>query len=58
MKAKKYILSLITIYLCYFTHGMQVLMLSQNKIQFYEKWGYTDPSAGAAAVSMAITALG
>jgi MFS family permease len=58
MRAKKYILSLATVYMCYFTHGIQAIILSQNAIYFYEKWGYTDPSAGAAAVSIAITATG
>lgn len=58
MKAKKYIMSLVTVYLCYFTHGMQALILSQNANYFIEKWGYTDATAGAAAVSLAITATG
>ncbi len=58
MKAKKYLLSLVTVYLCYFTHGMQALILSQNKTQFFTQWGYTDAVAGAAAVSLAITATG
>ncbi len=58
MRSKKYLLSLITVYLCYFTHGMQALMLSQNKVSFYEQWGYADATAGAAAVSLAITATG
>lgn len=58
MRAKKYILSLLTVYLCYFTHGMQSIILSQNQVYFYTKWGYTDASEGAAAVSLAITAYG
>lgn len=58
MKAKKYLLSLITVYLCYFTHGMQAIILSQNKEQFFTQWGYADAVAGAAAVSLAITATG
>ena len=58
MRSKKYIMSLVTTYLCYFTHGMQALILSQNMPYFYEKWGYTDATAGAAAVSLAITATG
>lgn len=58
MKAKKYLLSLVTVYLCYFTHGMQAIILSQNKTQFFTQWGYTDAVAGAAAVSLAITATG
>lgn len=55
---KKYLLSLVTVYMCYFTHGMQALILSQNKTNFFQQWGYTDVKAGAAAVSMAITAIG
>ncbi len=58
MKEKKYIWSLVTVYMCYFTHGMQAIILSQNKEQFFTQWGYTDATAGAAAVSLAITATG
>lgn len=58
MKAKKYILSLVTVYMCYFTHGIQAIILSQNKVNFFTQWGYTDEVAGAAAVSLAITATG
>ena len=55
---KKYLLSLVTVYMCYFTHGMQALILSQNKTNFFQQWGYSDATAGAAAVSIAITAIG
>ncbi|HBV67563.1 MAG TPA: MFS transporter [Clostridiales bacterium] len=58
MKDRKYILSLVTIYMCYFTHGIQAIILSQNKVNFFTQWGYTDPVAGAQAVSLAITATG
>ena len=58
MKARKYIMSLVTVYLCYFTHGIQAIILAQNKENFYTLWGYTDPAAGSAAVSLAITATG
>lgn len=58
MKAKKYILSLATVYMCYLTHGIQALILSQNQANFYTQWGYVDATAGAAAVSLAITATG
>ncbi|MDD6652037.1 MAG: MFS transporter [Eggerthellales bacterium] len=57
-KVKKYSLALVCVYMCYFTHGIQALVLSQNKVNFYTQWGITDPTAGAAAVSMAITWLG
>lgn len=55
---RKYLLSLITVYLCYFTHGIQAIVLSQNQANFYMQWGYTNPAAGAQAVSLAITATG
>lgn len=58
MKSNKYLLSLVTVYMCYLTHGIQALILSQNQANFYTQWGYTDATAGAAAVSLAITATG
>ena len=58
MKAKKYILSLAMVYMAYFTHGIQAIILSQNQVNFYTQWGYTDAVEGAAAVSLAITATG
>ncbi len=58
MKANKYILSLATVYMCYLTHGIQALILSQSQANFYTQWGYSDAAAGAAAVSLAITATG
>lgn len=58
MKDRKYIWSLITVYMCYFTHGIQAIILAQNQVNFYTQWGYTDPVAGAQAVSLAITATG
>ena len=44
--------------MAYFTHGIQAIILSQNKVNFFTQWGYTDEVAGAAAVSLAITATG
>ena len=58
MKEKKYIMSMAVVYMAYFTHGIQAIILSQNKVNFYTQWGYTDAVAGAAAVSLAITATG
>lgn len=58
MRAKKYILSMAMVYMAYFTHGIQAIILSQNKVYFFTQWGYTDEVAGAAAVSLAITATG
>lgn len=65
MKAKKYILSMATVYMAYLTHGMQALIFSQNQVNFALKWGFdmSDPestayAAGAAAVSTAIAWTG
>ena len=33
-KVKKYSLALVCVYMCYFTHGIQALVLSQNKVNF------------------------
>ena len=46
------------VYMAYFTHGIQAIILSQNQVNFYTQWGYTDAVEGAAAVSLAITATG
>ena len=32
MRAKKYILSMAMVYMAYFTHGIQAIILSQNKV--------------------------
>ncbi len=48
MKSKKYILSLLSVYLVYMTHGIQAIVLSQNLDQFAAQWG-TD-EAGVYAV--------
>ena len=58
MRAKKYILSMAMVYMAYFIHGIQAIILSQNKVNFFTQCGYTDEVAGAAAVSLAITATG
>lgn len=47
-----------TVYMCYLTHGVQAIIFSQNQVNFYTQWGYTDAAAGAAAVSLAITLTG
>ncbi len=57
-KVKHYGFALATVYMCYFTYGIQALILSQNKVNFYTQWGITHPTAGSAAVSMAIAAMG
>ncbi len=65
MKAKKYIWSMVAVYMAYLTHGMQALIFSQNQVAFATKWGFdmSDPTstayaAGAAAVSTAIAWTG
>ena len=57
-QAKKYLFAIATVYMCYFTTGVQQLIFSQNQVNFYTQWGFTDATAGAAAVSMAITWIG
>ena len=42
-KVKHYGFALATVYMCYFTYGIQALILSQNKVNFYTQWGITDP---------------
>ncbi|MGI6590793.1 MAG: MFS transporter [Eggerthellaceae bacterium] len=57
-RAKKYMFAIAVTYMCYLTHGIQAIILSQNQVNFYTQWGYTDATAGAAAVSMAIVWTG
>ena len=57
-RAKKYLFAIATVYMCYLTHGVQAIIFSQNEVNFYTQWGYTDATAGAAAVAMAITWTG
>ena len=47
MKAKKYALSMIAVYMAYLTHGIQALIFSQNKINFATQWGFdmTNPES-------------
>lgn len=56
--AKKYLFAIVTVYMCYLTHGIQAIIFSQNQVDFYTQWGFTDPAAGAAAVSTAIVWTG
>lgn len=57
-QAKKYMFAIATVYMCYLTHGVQAIIFSQNQVNFYTQWGFTDATAGAAAVAMAITWTG
>lgn len=65
MKAKKYLMSIICVYICYLTHGIQAIILSQNNVNFATQWGFdmSDPNsaayaAGLAAVSTAVAWTG
>lgn len=58
MRGKKYLWTLATVYMAYLTHGIQAILLSQNKTSFFTQWGYTDATAGAAAVSAVIAYTG
>lgn len=55
MKASKYIITLICVYLVYLTHGVQAIILSQNLDQFALQWG-TDKAGVYSAI--AYTGLG
>ena len=64
MRAKKYLWSILCVYFCYLTHGIQAIILSQNNVNFAKQWGFnmTDPqsaayAAGLAAVSRACNAF-
>lgn len=65
MRAKKYLWSILCVYFCYLTHGIQAIILSQNNVNFAKQWGFnmTDPqsaayAAGLAAVSTAVAWTG
>ena len=49
-QATKYLFAIATVYMCYLTHGVQAIIFSQNQVNFYTQWGFTDAAAGAAAV--------
>ena len=48
-QATKYLFAIATVYMCYLTHGVQAIIFSQNQVNFYTQWGFTDAAAGAAA---------
>ena len=65
MRAKKYLWSILCVYFCYLTHGIQAIILSQNNVNFAKQWGFNmaDPqsaayAAGLAAVSTAVAWTG
>lgn len=56
MRAKKYLWSILCVYFCYLTHGIQAIILSQNNVNFAKQWGFnmTDPQSAAYAAGLAI----
>ena len=54
MKAKKYLWSIICVYFCYLTHGIQAIILSQNNVNFAKQWGFnmSDPQSAAYAAGI------
>ena len=40
MRAKKYLWSILCVYFCYLTHGIQAIILSQNNVNFAKQWGF------------------
>lgn len=65
MKTKNYFLSIICVYMCYLTHGIQAIILNQNNVNFATQWGFdmSNPeaatyTAGLAAVSTAVAWTG
>lgn len=58
MRGKKYLWTLAAVYMAYLTHGIQAIVLQQNKVSFFTQWGFTDAQAGAAAVSAIVAYTG
>lgn len=58
MRGKKYLWTLAAVYMAYLTHGIQAILLQQNKVSFFTQWGFTDAQAGAAAVSAIVAYTG
>ncbi|MDO5139375.1 MAG: MFS transporter [Oscillospiraceae bacterium] len=55
MRDKKYIWALLSVYFAYLTHGIQAIVISQNKAVFQEQWGV---DAGGISSVIAWTGLG
>ena len=55
MRAKKYLWSILCVYFCYLTHGIQAIILSQNNVNFAKRWGFNmaDPQSAAYAAGRA-----
>ena len=55
MRAKKYLWSILCVYFCYLTHGIQAIILSQNNVNFAKQWGFnmSDPQSAAYAAGIA-----
>lgn len=54
MRAKKYLWSILCVYFCYLTHGIQAIILSQNNVNFAKQWGFNmaDPQSAAYAAGL------
>lgn len=57
MKAKKYLWSMICVYMCYLTHGIQAIILSQNNVNFAAQWGFDMGNSESAAYAAGIAAV-
>lgn len=55
MRGKRYILSLLSVYFVYLTHGIQAIVISQNSANFQQQWGV---DAGGISGVIAWTGLG
>ena len=55
MKTKNYLMSIVCVYMCYLTHGIQAIILSQNNINFATQWGFdmSTPDSAAYAAGLA-----
>lgn len=54
---KKYLLGMICVYMCYFTHGIQAIIFTQNNVLFATKWGFDMSAAGSDAYTAGIAAV-
>ncbi|MBP3628020.1 MAG: MFS transporter, partial [Anaerotignum sp.] len=57
MKTKNYLLSIVCVYMCYLTHGIQAIILSQNNINFATQWGFDMSAPGSAAYAAGLAAV-
>ena len=59
MKTKNYLMSIVCVYMCYLTHGIQAIILSQNNINFATQWGFdmSTPDSAAYAAGLAVVQM-